>query len=132
MYKEVIRFLISGTVATVTHSIIFIYFIKIGIPPLMSNTFAFSTAFIISFLMQSKWVFSKKKFEKIYLLKFIITALIGFFSNTLIVFIIMDILIGSEYVATILMIAITPMITFSLNKFWVFTHKKNEYSKIEK
>lgn len=132
MYKEITKFLITGAMATFIHGIVFIYSIKIGISPLISNTLAFSTAIIMSFLMQSKWVFGTRKIEKIYLLKFAITSLIGFLSNTLIVFIIMDILIGSEYVATILMIAITPMITFGLSKFWVFTHEKNESNKIKR
>lgn len=131
-YREIIKFLISGAFATIAHSIIFIYTVKIGILPIVSNALAFSIALTISFLMQSKWVFSAKTIEKIYLLKFGVTALFGLLSNTTIVFIVMNLLNKSEYMATIGIIIITPIITFSLNKFWVFTQRKNEYSKIKK
>lgn len=128
LHKQIIKFIICGAVATSIHSIVFIGALKIGISSLLSNTFAFLIALIVSFIMQSKWVFETKKFEKAYLLKFIITALLGFISNTIIVFAIMNVLHKSEYLTVITMAIMTPSITFILNKLWVFTQSKNEYN----
>lgn len=120
IYNQLIKFIISGFAATLVHGVIFIYAVKVDIPPLVSNTFAYILALIVSFLIQSKWVFNVTMIEKIYLLKFGITSIIGFLLNTLIVFIAMNFFNKSEYITIVIMVTITPIVIFILNKFWVF------------
>lgn len=121
LYKQIIKFIISGATATLVYSIVFICAIKLKIPSVLSHTFAFLISFVINFLIQSKWVFTVKKFEKLFLIKFIIIALLGFMVNSAIVFLVMDVFNQSEYLSIATMVVTTPVLTFTLNKLWVFS-----------
>jgi len=106
-----------GVIATLVHlltawAIIYLFDASVFI----SNTFAFFTAFIFSYIFQTLYVF-KSTFHFKKLLKFFLvqygTFLFSYLLSELFV-------VQNSYLHTLLIVAIMPLITFLIHKFWTF------------
>jgi putative flippase GtrA len=106
-----------GVIATLVHLFTawaIIYFFAASV--FVSNTLAFFTAFIFSYIFQTLYVFNTsfhpKKFIKFFLVQygtFLFSYLLsGIFP------------IQNSYLHTLLIVAIMPLITFVIHKFWTF------------
>ncbi len=81
-----------------------------------ANIFAFFTAFVFSYIFQTFYVFSTS-FHLTKLLKFFAVQ----FGTFLFSYILSDIfLIQNSYLHTLVIIAIMPLVTFMIHKFWTF------------
>lgn len=82
----------------------------------VSNTFAFFTAFIFSYIFQTLYVFSTnfhlKKFIKFFLVQYG-TFLFSYLFSKLFS-------IHNSYLHTLLIVVIMPLIAFLMHKFWTF------------
>ena len=106
-----------GVIATLVHlftawAIIYLFDASVFI----ANTFAFFTAFIFSYIFQTLYVFTSTfHFKK--LLKFFLeqygTFLFSYLLSELFV-------VQNSYLHTLLIVAIMPLITFLIHKFWTF------------
>ena len=106
-----------GVIATLVHlftawAIIYLFDASVFV----SNTFAFFTAFVFSYVFQTLYVFSTtfhlKKFIKFFLVQY---------GTFLFSYLLSDIFpVTNGYLHTLLIVAIMPLITFIIHKFWTF------------
>lgn len=118
---QILKFGFSGGIATLVHSGIFLVLVSCLVPPVISNAIAFLAAFGVSFIMQARWTFDVQAPTKGHCVRFTVPALVGFLSNSVIVFVTMDVFLWNKYNALAAMIIITIPLTFAINKFWVFS-----------
>ncbi len=118
---ELIRFAVVGVLATVCHVACYL-----GLYPAVlsqaavANVIAFSIAVFVSYIGNSRWVFPGGARSHARLIRFGMSALTGLLLNTLIAWVIVDTMHRSEYLSVVLMVTVTPMAVFLLNKYFVF------------
>lgn len=124
------KFGIVGALSSVVHVSIFIALIELfSIWELYANFFAFLVAVTVSYTGNIMWTFSNalptnsKVDHRGFIIRFLITALFGLIINSAIVYIFSDILEMEYYFSAMLMLTITPLLVFILNKIWVFRYK---------
>ncbi len=106
-----------GVIATLVHLLTawaIIYFFSASV--FIANTFAFFTAFIFSYVFQTLYVFNThfhiKRFMKFFLVQY---------GTFLFSYLLSDVFpITNGYLHTLLIVAIMPLITFVIHKFWTF------------
>ena len=124
--SEALRFGAVGITATVTHITSFVLWIEIvGMSPLWANLAAFCGAFIVSFVGHLGWTFRDQRTSedaswRSAFAKFVFVALVGLTLNSLVVFLVVDVLSLSYVYAIVLMVAVVPACIFLLSKFWAF------------
>ena len=114
---QIVKYGFLGVIATLIHllsawTIIYLFASTVFI----SNTVAFFIAFSFSYVAQTLYVFNSEfhilKFVKFFTVQFG-TFLFSFFISNVVT-------IQSSYLHTLLLVAIMPLITFSIHKFWTF------------
>ena len=106
-----------GVVATLIHlgtawGVIYLFHLSV----FSANSVAFFTAFIFSYIFQTLYVFVThfhiKRFLKFFLVQY---------GTFLFSFLISDVfVIENAYLHTLLIVAIMPLVTFVIHKFWTF------------
>ncbi|UCN01066.1 GtrA family protein [Sulfurimonas sp. SWIR-19] len=106
-----------GVLATLVHLLTawaIIYFFAASV--FVANTFAFFTAFVFSYVFQTLYVFHStfhfKKLMKFFLVQYGTFLASYFLSDAFPV--------QNSYLHTLLIVAIMPLITFVVHKFWTF------------
>ena len=136
LFKQFIKFGIVGVINTFTSYIIVnscYYLLHLHLQ--LSNVIAFIISVLVSFTLNSKFVFKKKPKTTKELLTTLLKTYLSYASTGLIL---TAILIEIEcnqigiplYIASFMNLVITVPINFLLNKFWAF-NKKKELSKSE-
>ncbi len=114
---QLVKYGLLGVIATLIHllsawSILYIF----GTTVFVANVFAFLIAFSFSYIAQTQYVFESEfhmvKFFKFFGVQFFTFLFSYFISNIL--------QIKSSYLHTLLIVAIMPLITFTIHKFWTF------------
>ncbi|WP_457743409.1 GtrA family protein [Sulfurimonas sp.] len=106
-----------GVIATLVHlltawAIIYLFAASV----FSANIFAFFTAFVFSYIFQTLYVFSSS-FRLKKLLKFFAVQ----FGTFLFAYLLSDVFpITNSYLHTLLIVAIMPLVTFLIHKFWTF------------
>ena len=114
---QLVKYGLLGVIATLIHllsawSILYIF----GTTVFVANVFAFLIAFSFSYIAQTQYVFQ----SEFHIVKFFKFFGVQFFTF-LFSYVVSNILqIGSNYLHTLLIVAIMPLITFTLHKFWTF------------
>jgi len=114
---QIIKYGLLGVIATLIHllsawAIIYLFASTVFI----SNIIAFFVAFSFSYIAQTLYVFDSE-FHILKLAKFFIVQ----FGTFLFSFLISNVVvIQSSYLHTLLIVAIMPLITFTIHKFWTF------------
>jgi putative flippase GtrA len=106
-----------GVIATLVHLFTawaIIYFFAASV--FVANTLAFFTAFVFSYVFQTLYVFHStfhiKKFMKFFLVQY---------GTFLFSYLLSEIFpIDNSYLHTLVIVAIMPLITFVIHKFWTF------------
>ena len=129
--RQVSRFAVVGLASTLVHVAVFNLLVAwFAMPPLAANLAGFALAFGLSFSAHSGWTFSARQGagsvvaptqRGAELTKFFATALAGFALNSLIVFVTMDWAKLPSAAPSVLMVTVTPLFLFALNRFWVFS-----------
>ena len=114
---QIIKYGLLGVIATLIHLLsawVIIYLFASTV--FISNTVAFFIAFSFSYVAQTLYVFNSQfhilKFVKFFAVQFG-TFIFSFLISNIIV-------IQSSYLHTLLIVAIMPLITFTIHKFWTF------------
>jgi putative flippase GtrA len=118
-----IRFGISGVLATLTHIAVFVLFVEwLDVRPLYAAVPAFLAAVGVSYGMNYSWTFAADGPHQVMLPRFVLVALAGLGLNLLITWLIVD--VGRYWYgyALVAIVVLVPLMTFSLSKWWVF-HK---------
>ncbi|NOX76320.1 MAG: GtrA family protein [Gammaproteobacteria bacterium] len=119
--RTLIRFGISGGLATATHVAVFVLLVEwLHIRPLYASVPAFLTAVGVSYSMNYRWTFEAVGPHHELLPRFMLVALTGLGLNLLITFLVVDVAHYWYGYALMTILAAVPLVTFSLSRFWVF------------
>ena len=119
--KSLIRFGLTGILATLTHSVVFICLIELfGIRPLYATVPAFLSALLVSYLLNYRWTFDASGPHQRMLPRYTLVSITGLGLNLLITYWVVDVLRGDYLWALLLVIVTVPVMTFLLSKLWVF------------
>lgn len=119
-----LKFFSVGLIATLVHSLIFALCITAHFAsPQGANLWAYLVALIVSYVGQRYWTFSGHKIigKASPIVRFIGVSLLGYGLNALWVHTTTVLLSLSPYYSLIGIGFLTPLMTFVLLKFWVFT-----------
>jgi len=111
MLLTFIKFSIAGLFTATVYFGIYIYLAGI-IAPVLATIFAFAVSVIVSYFLNSKFVFttSKGSFKK-----FLLIALTGLFFNVLLIFIFTTLIIKDSVIAGVIVVIVIPIHNFILN-----------------
>jgi putative flippase GtrA len=120
-HSDVFRFIIIGGLATVAHYIIALSVHHIlGAPPLWANFIAFCGAFNVTYIGNYFWVFGANTAHKKSLPKSLIVSVTGLCLSQFIVWGLTEKLGAPFHLTLIIAVMFVPLVTFTLNRFWVF------------
>lgn len=116
-----IKFGLVGVLNTIINWVLFILLNSIGVYYIISNIIAYSISTLNSYLWNSKWVF-KYNGDNVNqtTFKFITLNIIGLVLNTIILFLLVDIIKLPKIIALIITTGIVMILNYFINKLWVF------------
>jgi len=121
--KSVLRFGVSGVLATATHVAVFTALVELGgARPVFASVPAFCAALGVSYALNYHWTFEALGEHRVMLPRFALVALLGLGLNVLITYVVVDVA-GSWYgYALLAVVTIVPVVTYLLSRHWVFKH----------
>jgi len=111
-----VRFAIVGLSATCVNSGVFVVLVHLGLSGVFSTILAYAVAFLISYFGHSSWTFESK--GKLH--RFLAASLLGLAMNTAISYVLVDAMASPAWIAAMLMMSLTPVLTYLVMKLWVF------------
>lgn len=120
-FTRFIKFGLVGVLNTIINWVLFILLNSIGVYYIISNIIAYSISTLNSYLWNSKWVF-KYNGDNINqtTFKFITLNIIGLVLNTIILFLLVDIIKLPKIISLIITTGIVMILNYFINKLWVF------------
>lgn len=116
-----IKFGLVGILNTLINWILFIILNSLGLYYIISNIIAYSISTLNSYLWNSKLVFKYSGDNlKETSLKFIILNIIGLTLNTIILYLLLDIVGLRKLIALVITTGIVMILNYFINKLWVF------------
>jgi len=122
--KEVIRFLIAGGINTLFYYFLYSTFIYLNFDYKLAVLFATSIGMFFSFYTFGSYVF--KNSQKKLLLRFISNYILLYFLNIFIINEIHTSMNENLYISGLLSTVVISILTFFLNKFFVFKKSTND------
>ena len=116
-----IKFGLVGVLNTIINWILFILLNSMGVYYIISNIIAYSISTLNSYLWNSKWVF-KYTGDNVNqtTFKFLTLNIIGLVLNTIILFLLVDIIKLPKIIALIIATGVVMILNYFINKLWVF------------
>lgn len=120
-YIDICRYIIIGGIATVVHfcTALIIHHV-FGLSPLWSNFIAFCVAFNATYFGNYFWTFESDAKHSESLPKSLTVSLFGLSLSQVIVWSLTDYLDFPFHITLICAVILVPIVTFTLNRFWVF------------
>jgi len=122
---QLIRFVIAGGITTGLYTLVYSPLAGFGVTSeQVANICGYLVAMTSGYLLHSKWSFrghgaeaSKTSW------RFFVVSLVSFALNTIFVWILTDdaMLAGPWWWPLVPILFVTPLVTFALNRFWVFS-----------
>lgn len=120
-HRDIFRFIIIGGLATVVHyTTALATHHVLGLSPLWANFIAFCTAFNVTYIGNYFWVFDADTQHKSALPKSLTVSLTGLLFSQVIVWTLTEKFGAPFHLTLIAAVMLVPVLTFSLNRFWVF------------
>jgi len=125
---QFIKFGIVGLSNTIISYIIYVCLVYLGIHYIAASITAFIISVANSFFWNNKYVFKKKENQNRNILyslmkTYLSYAFTGIVLQNILLFIFIDVLYISKYIAPLISLIITVPLNFFLNKLWVFKAK---------
>lgn len=121
---KVIKFGLVGVLNTLINWIIFAVLNFVGVYYIIANVIAYVIATINSYIWNSRWVFKYKgEDKKETTTKFILLNLAGLALNTMILYLLVDLIGLNKLIALVITTVIVMVINYIVNKIWVFKEK---------
>ena len=124
LFGQLVRFGISGVFLTLlVAGAYWVLATPVGIEPLLAMTIAYVAVTGIGYLLHSRWSFrdhGSRDNAGARTVRFFTVNTLGFLLNQLFVWLLVHQLDGPTWWPVIPIIFVTPLVTFSLNRRWVF------------
>nr|WP_184088282.1 GtrA family protein [Sphingomonas xinjiangensis] len=121
---QLIRFVIAGGITTGLYTLVYSPLAGLGITSeQVANICGYLVAMTSGYVLHSKWSFRGHGAEATKTSwRFFVVSLVSFGLNTVFVWILTDdaMLAGPWWWPLIPILFVTPLVTFALNRFWVF------------
>ena len=119
---QLFRFLISGGLVTALGVGVYgLSALVFKLHPQVANLLAYGAAVSTGYLMHSRWSFRNHgRRSRITMVKFFVVSLVSLSLNSLWIAILTDLLGLSPAWPMVPMVCVTPIVTFLLNRYWVF------------
>ena len=118
---QFLRYGIVGGIAALTHIGVLVTAVEaMNQHPTYANIVAFLFAVIISYTGNIAWTFREHPFTILSFLRFVIVTFVGLCMNVAIFFTIVNLLQLHYLVALLLVVTLTPIVTFVLQRSWTF------------
>ena len=120
--RQLIRYIVAGLCVTWLSTSIFSALVWHHVDPYLSNVASTFVGLIVGYCVHSRWTFKggRSNGEALQLGRFLISAGIAFAINNFWIWLTVKQLGLPPLAATPLMMAATPILSFLLNRYWVF------------
>jgi len=120
---SLIRFGLTGILATLTHATVFVLLIELVlIRPVYAALPAFLSALAVSYALNYRWTFASDGPHGVVFPRFIVVCVAGLLLNLLITYLVVDRWRFGYGYALLAVVALVPPSTYLLSRFWVFRH----------
>ena len=122
LLMQIMRFGIVGSSAAFVNFIIVVALVESGtLPPLYANMAAFVFAFQVSYFGHRFWTFNETIIEhRVAMPKLLLISGANFFANEGLFYFFLNTFQLPYTVALLLVLAILPVVTFTVSKLWIF------------
>lgn len=123
MLAQLVRFGITGAFVTALGVVVYVLVVRLlGLHPQIGNVLAYVTAMATGYLMHSSWSFRDHGGERTHATKakFVLVSLISYALNAFWVWLLFSYLGLGNLAPIVPMLFVTPLVTFVLNRQWVF------------
>jgi putative flippase GtrA len=117
--KQFFLFCCVGGSNTIISLIAYYILLKIGINYLLSSTLAYGVGIVNGYILSTKFVFSKDR-ELTSMVKFVCVYLSSLVINLSLLYILVDKLGVSKYIAQLPVIGLNVIYNYIINKIWTF------------
>jgi putative flippase GtrA len=122
MIASAAKYIVVGILGTATHlALLYVTVEFFFFSPLLGSSTAFVWVVIQSYLLNRNWTFQSDKKHTRTLPRYLIVSGVGFLSNFLLMYFMVNVL-GIWYMtAQILTALVIPIMNFLLNRYWTFS-----------
>jgi len=124
LFGQLFRYAVTGGFVTALGIAVYLFAATvIDVAPLLANVFAYAVCVAVGYVIHSKWSFrghGRRDNLARTTSRFFLVSLVSFALNSLFVWLLTGPLGGPDWWPTIPMLFVTPVVTFALNRRWVF------------
>lgn len=124
LFGQLVRYgLTGGFVTALGIGAYLVAAIPLGVPPLLANVVAYAVAVGVGYVIHSRWSFKghgRRDNIARTTSRFFLVSLVSFGLNSFFVWLLTGPMQGPDWWPTIPMLFVTPLVTFALNRRWVF------------
>ena len=124
LFGQLFRYAVTGGFVTALGIAVYLLAATvIDVAPLLANVFAYAVCVAVGYVIHSKWSFrghGRRDNLARTTSRFFLVSLVSFALNSLFVWLLTGPLGGPDWWPTIPMLFVTPVVTFALNRRWVF------------
>lgn len=119
--KEIAKFSMAGFTNAIIFLLVYYVLVFARVDYLLANVFAFFVSVLNAYFWNTRFVFKKYNAACVKtLIKVYTSYSITFVISTIILYIVVDLLGFSKYIAPIFSLFVTVPLNFILNKLWIF------------
>ena len=124
LFGQLFRYAVTGGFVTALGIAVYLFAAAvIDVAPLLANVLAYAVCVAVGYVIHSKWSFrghGRRDNLARTTSRFFLVSLVSFALNSLFVWLLTGPLGGPDWWPTIPMLFVTPLVTFALNRRWVF------------
>jgi putative flippase GtrA len=122
MLVSMAKYFVVGGLGTITHlSLLYATVEYLSFEPLVGSSVVFIWVVIQSYLLNKNWTFENNSKHTSTLPRYLVVSGIGFLSNLLLRYLMINVLELWYMLAQILTVTVIPAMNFLLNKYWTFS-----------
>ncbi len=121
-FRQLLRFVVAGFAVTLFSAAIYAAAVALGTAPLAANVISHGCGMCVGYAVHSRWSFAAERDggEASMMLRFLLASGFSFLLNSLWVWLAVELLRLPPLAPLPAMIVLTPLISFVVNRHWVF------------
>lgn len=124
LLRGLIRFGLAGGVSTLTYFVLTVVMVHgLSFRPIHASVLAYCIALVVSWFLQSRYVFRKNGDSKA-IIRFIVLGLLGLIISVVVFLLGEDRFIGHAWILALFVSILIPVLNFLVMNFWVFVNPK--------